>query len=198
MIKVIAFDFGGVLGPDADDWSNTFKQIPKLTGLTESILQNLFNLHWPKLKTGEESMKTFWSFVALESKNKIKPERLRRTYNNSIFVNRGILKLIRELKKKYQVVLLANDSDDDYIIKTKKLKLNKIFDKLYCSSQLGISKPNPEIFNYVLKDLGIKPQEALFIDNQEDNIKTAESLGINSILFTNYTETVTHIKKCCN
>jgi len=25
MIKVIAFDFGGVLGPDANDWNNTFK-----------------------------------------------------------------------------------------------------------------------------------------------------------------------------
>jgi len=198
MIKVIAFDFGGVLGPDADDWSNTFKQIPKLTGLTESTLQNLFNLHWPKLKTGEESMKTFWQFVAKESPKEINPEKLRGIYNKSIYVKKEALKLIGDLRKKYKIILLANDSDDDYIIKTKKLKLNKVFDKLYCSSQLGISKPNPKIFNYVLKDLGIKPQEALFIDNQEDNIKTAESLGINSILFTNYTETVTHIKKCCN
>ncbi|KKP40658.1 MAG: hypothetical protein UR29_C0001G0066 [Candidatus Woesebacteria bacterium GW2011_GWC2_33_12] len=32
MIKVIAFDFGGVLGPDANDWNNTFKNILKLTG----------------------------------------------------------------------------------------------------------------------------------------------------------------------
>ena len=31
MIKVIAFDFGGVLGPDVDDWNHTFKEINRLT-----------------------------------------------------------------------------------------------------------------------------------------------------------------------
>ena len=91
MIKVIIFDFGGVLGPDADDWKNTFKQIPKLTGLTESTLQNLFNLHWAKLKTGEESMKTFWQFVAKESPNEINPKKLREIYNKSIYIKKAYL-----------------------------------------------------------------------------------------------------------
>ncbi len=186
------------MGPDADDWYGAFKEIPKITGLSEEKLQDLFEFHWPKLKVGKESMKTFWQFVAKESPKEINPNKLREIYNNSIYVKKEALKLIDNLRKKYKIILLANDSDDDYMIKTKKLKLNKVFDKLYCSSQLGISKPDKEIFEYVLKDQKVNPSEALFIDNQEDNIKTAESLGINSILFTNYTETVTHIKKCCN
>lgn len=185
MIKVIAFDFGGVLGPDADDWSDTFKQIPKLTGLTESALQNLFNLHWPKLKVGKKSMKTFWQFVAKESPKEINPNKLREIYNKSIYVKKEVLKLIGDLRKKYKVILLANDSDDDYMIKTKKLKLNKVFDKLYYSSQLGTSKPDKEIFEYVLKDQKVSPGEALFIDNQENNIKTGGALKINSILYKN-------------
>lgn len=188
MIKVIAFDFGGVLGPDADDWNKTFKEIPKLTGLKDKELQNLFESHWPKLKYSQEPMKTLWQLVANKSRKAVDPEKLREIYNKSIYIEKAALKLIKDLRKRFKVVLLANDSDDDYITKTKKLKLNMIFDKLYCSSQLGISKPNPKIFNYVLEDLGIKPQEALFIDNQENNIKTAKSLGINPILYKNLSQ----------
>ena len=195
MIKVIAFDFGGVLGPDADDWTITFKDILLLTGIPQVKMQKIFDDHWSRLKIGKESMKTFWSCVALESKNKIKPERLRRTYNNSIFVNRDILKLIGELKKKYQVVLLANDSDDDYLIKIKKLKLNRFFSKIYCSSNLGMAKPDRKIFRYVLKDLRIKPKEVIFIDNQENNYKASKLLGMNSILFKGITDLEAKLQK---
>ncbi|OGM79397.1 hypothetical protein A2366_00195 [Candidatus Woesebacteria bacterium RIFOXYB1_FULL_33_9] len=80
--------------------------------------------------------------------------------------------------------MIANDSDDIYLSKIQKFKLERIFDKLYCSSQLGISKPNSRIFKYVLDDLKIKPREMLFIDNQDNNIESAKKLNINTILFS--------------
>jgi len=185
MIQVIILDFGGVLGPEANDFKNTYHKISELSGLTPQELLEIFTFHWTKLKVGQESMKDFWKKISLKSRKKVDPEKLRWTYNNNLFVNRDILKLIKKLKKKYKVVQLANDSDDDYLMKVKKLKLNKYFDKIYSSSNLGIAKPDREIFMYVLNDLRIKSQEVVFIDNQEKNYKVAKSLDINAILFTN-------------
>lgn len=51
-------------------------------------------------------------------------------------------------------------------------------DGAYYSSEVGHMKPSPEYFEAVLDDLGIAPDEALFIDDNAANIDTARSLGI--------------------
>lgn len=184
MIKVIAFDFGGVLGPDADDWKHTFNEISKLTDLTELYLQKNFNKHWPELKVGTETMKQFWIEVSKKSPKQVNPKILRNKYNNAIWVDKKLLTIIEKLNKKYKIVMIANDSDDIYLVKIHKFKLNKRFDRLYCSSQLKLSKPNPGIFQLALNDLDINPEELLLIDNQKNNLEAAREMGIKTILFT--------------
>lgn len=183
MIKLIIFDFGGVLGCDADDWNNTFKMIPKLTGLTSLELEEIFDIHWPKLKIGAESMKIFWKDVATKSKNKVSPENLRKIYNKSVSANKKALDFARNLAKRYRVVILMNESDDGGKAKVEKIKLDTVIDKVYSSAEMGLGKPDKKAFEFVLKDQGVKPNESLFIDNQENNYEVAAFLGINSILF---------------
>jgi putative hydrolase of the HAD superfamily len=45
-------------------------------------------------------------------------------------------------------------------------------------------KPEPAIYRHCLEGLGVKPAEALFIDDREVNVRAAEALGIQSRLFT--------------
>jgi putative hydrolase of the HAD superfamily len=56
-----------------------------------------------------------------------------------------------------------------------------LFEKTYFSFELGLRKPNADIFEYVLKDSGIDPSETMFIDDFEENILTAKSLGFQTI-----------------
>ncbi len=186
MIKVVAFDFGGVMGSESDDFENTFKKISELSGLTTERLHSIFDNHWPKLKIGKESTKNFWKDVLRESSKHIAGNDLEKEYESNIFIDKEMLKIVDEVKKKnYRIVLLPNETKEWIDYKIKRFQLNMIFDKIYCSAYLAIGKPNKEIFEYVLKDLMIKPEELLFIDNQENNIEVARSLGINSILYTN-------------
>lgn len=60
------------------------------------------------------------------------------------------------------------------------LPLNAYFDKLYTSYEVGITKPDPRIFDYMLRDSGILPSESLFIDDGKKNIEVAESLGFHT------------------
>lgn len=59
------------------------------------------------------------------------------------------------------------------------------FDVLVWSYQLGIAKPDPEIYRHALERLGTAPGETLFIDDKRENIDAAVKLGMRGMVFTN-------------
>jgi putative hydrolase of the HAD superfamily len=61
----------------------------------------------------------------------------------------------------------------------------KRFDALVWSFQLGIVKPDPAIYRYVLEKLGTQAEEALFIDDRQENVDAAIKLGMKGIVFSN-------------
>jgi putative hydrolase of the HAD superfamily len=58
------------------------------------------------------------------------------------------------------------------------------FDVQVWSFQLRIAKPDPAIYEYVLKDLGTRPEETLFLDDRLVNIEAARALGIRALQFS--------------
>jgi HAD superfamily hydrolase (TIGR01509 family) len=58
-----------------------------------------------------------------------------------------------------------------------------MFDVASFSWELGIKKPTKEIFDITLQKLGVKPEEAVFIDDGEKNILKAKEYGLNGIIF---------------
>jgi putative hydrolase of the HAD superfamily len=58
------------------------------------------------------------------------------------------------------------------------------FDVLVWSFQLGIAKPDPAIYQFVLEKLGTRPEETLFLDDRRINIDAAKALGFRAIEFT--------------
>jgi glucose-1-phosphatase len=53
-----------------------------------------------------------------------------------------------------------------------------LFEKVYFSYEIGMRKPDREIFDFVLKDSGLEASETLLIDDTPQNIETAQKLGI--------------------
>ncbi|MGB6690374.1 MAG: HAD family phosphatase [Terracidiphilus sp.] len=58
------------------------------------------------------------------------------------------------------------------------------FDVLVWSFQLGMIKPDPAIYHYLLSKLGTRPEETLFLDDRPANIDAAIALGIRALQFT--------------
>jgi putative hydrolase of the HAD superfamily len=56
------------------------------------------------------------------------------------------------------------------------------FDCVALSSELQMVKPDPEIYQHCLQCLGVAPEEALFLDDRESNVRGAQALGIHSIV----------------
>lgn len=95
------------------------------------------------------------------------------------------LNLIDELRKHYRVFLLSNTSIIHSDLYNKQLielsggkNLKAFFEKVYYSYELGLRKPNPEIFQLVLNENNFDPTETLFIDDTQEHIESASKLGI--------------------
>lgn len=96
----------------------------------------------------------------------------------------GTRKIIEKLKQKgFRLGLLSNNAKEWVEYCEINYKYHKLFDAVLYSCEVGISKPNKDIFKLILKKLKVKPQETLYIDDYIKNINSAKKLGINAIHF---------------
>ena len=95
------------------------------------------------------------------------------------------LEFLQLLTSKYRLFLLSNT--DSIHIDTFQHKVGEsfyrdfyqCFEKVYFSIELGMRKPDAEIFNYVIQKNDLSPKRTLFIDDKKENTDAAAALGIN-------------------
>ncbi|MFR4036851.1 MAG: HAD family hydrolase [Butyricimonas faecalis] len=92
--------------------------------------------------------------------------------------------LIKELSTRgFKLYCLSNMSADFYdYLKTR--EVFKYFDGQVISALEHMVKPDREIYDLILNRYHLKPEETLFIDDFEPNVKAAQAIGINTIHFT--------------
>ena len=98
--------------------------------------------------------------------------------------------MLKRLKNegKYRTFILSNTNIIHYRFYTALLMrtrgvdgLESLVEHAYFSHEIGLKKPNRDIFDYVVTNSHIKPEESIFIDDNEANIKAANALGFNTI-----------------
>jgi HAD superfamily hydrolase (TIGR01509 family) len=93
--------------------------------------------------------------------------------------------LLVRLKRNNKLVALTNtNSIHDKVWRVKYANTLQHFEKIFCSHEIGTRKPEEKSFTIVLDYLQCKPSEAIFLDDNADNINGAHELGIATILVT--------------
>lgn len=98
------------------------------------------------------------------------------------------LELLLELRKDYVVYLLSNTNELHWkwICKNafpyKTFRVEDYFEHIFLSFEMKMAKPEPDIFNRVLNEAGLIPEETFFIDDSADNCRAAQSLGISTYM----------------
>lgn len=188
-IDVIFFDFGNVLlNLNIKKFEAEYKKL-KIESLFEKLNNNiLFDYH--NFETGKISEEVFFNNMLNVLNNKITKKELVNCWNTIIGeIKPNSIKTLKKLKIKKKLFILSNTNKthiDYFLHNTKGAKeLFSYFDKLFLSYEIGYRKPNKEIYTYCIKKINITPNRVLFIDDLEENINTAKSLGINTIHFNN-------------
>lgn len=102
------------------------------------------------------------------------------------------LHLLDQLSANHRIFLLSN-TNDLHLTRFREMmeeispkrNLESFFEKAYYSHQLAMRKPDAEIFEHVLKENNLHPEETLFLDDNRDNIAGAAELGIKTFLVEN-------------
>jgi len=187
-VRAIIFDVGGVLNIGAN------KKI-KQTGVHESIAKKMkitideyfdtIDTIYLKSIEGELTRSSVEKQLAL--KFNISVKKLKKIYYDSykkhFKLNKELLKIARKLKKEGYIISILSDQWHLSIEALIPKKEFEIFDKKIISYEVKMRKPNSEIYKLALKKIGVKANEAIFIDDQVWNILPANKLGIKTILF---------------
>jgi len=192
-IKTILFDVGGVLVLGKNSHWKNGKLIPSGVHLDIAeklnieldqyleVIETIFALSIEGKISEKEAVHT------IAKKLKITEKKLRSlyvwAYRRHLRVNKPLHKKAIELKKQgYQIGILS----DQWHLSEKALmpkKLYKKFNPIIVSCNVGVRKPNLKIYKIAIKKTHHKPEEILFIDNQEWNIPPAKKLGMKTIQF---------------
>ena len=84
---------------------------------------------------------------------------------------------------RYWVMTLNNESDELNRYRIKTFGLDEIFDSYLSSCWLGLRKPTRKFFDRALSIAQAVPEKSLFIDDREQNLMPAQSLGMQTILY---------------
>jgi len=91
----------------------------------------------------------------------------------------------QQLKQRgFLTAILSNIGDAVLASVEREFDWIRRFDVLVWSYQMHMAKPDPAIYRRALEELGVRPEEALFLDDKKANIEAARALGIKALQFS--------------
>lgn len=192
-IKNIIFDLGGVImGLDVPKTIREFERLG-IKNVVNDTGHHYTDAVFYDLEIGKVTDVEFIEKMKTKSELNPSSEEIRKAWNAMILeMPREKIEVLFHLKENYNIFLLSNTNS---IHKAKfirevngenNISFNDLFKKAYYSHEVGIRKPDKQVFEFVLNDSVLEPQETLFVDDSLENLKAAEDLGIKTYHVSGY------------
>lgn len=185
-IRAVIFDLGGVILRTEDPEPRL--AVAARLGMTRAELEEIVfnNPVAREAERGQVNDAAVWAEVARRLQIPLEeiPD-----FSHEFFrgdrIDRNLVEFIRGLRPRYRTGLLSNTWTVDLASSLQtRYKIIDTFDVIISSAQQKMRKPEPEIFYLVLRELGVRPEEAVFVDDFQRNVKAAVETGIHGLHFT--------------
>ena len=182
-IEAVFFDLGGVI-------LRTEHQAPRehlaerLNLSYEDLVRVVFESNSARQASlGQLSTQQHWEVVAARlGRPAAEIDSLRHEFFAGDLLDLELLDFIRSLRPTRRTGLISNGWADlrEYVVKN---KFDDAFDALVISAEVGLLKPEPEMYELALRKLGAAPGQSVLVDDSLPNVEAATSLGMFGILF---------------
>ena len=194
-IKVVFFDLGGVIV--RTEFQAPRQQLAERLGMEyEDLYKIVFDSESSgRASLGEITSDDHWTGVIQRLRRPASDLSLiRDEFFAGDIVDRTLVEYIRSLRGKYKTGLISNAWSDlrDFVVRE---KFDDAFDRMIISAEVGAVKPEPKIFQIALEQFGVKPKEALFVDDVYANIEGCEKVGMKGIHFKDAESTLQQLKR---
>lgn len=181
--KNIVFDFGNVLG-----WFNETYILEQFFDKSEdfTLLRNLILEDWNGIDAGTTDYAAYASYVVSRAEERLRPglEKFFKEWYRHLTPIQQTWDFVRELKKKGANVYILSNAPTYFAEHAHFYKITKEFDGVVFSAVIRMAKPDAAIYHYLFDTYHLEPEECFFLDDREKNIKAAQKLGMNGIVFT--------------
>ncbi len=192
-MKNIIFDLGAVIiDIDYNLTANAFKKLG-LQHFDEIYSKKKQDNFFDRFETGELSNDEFRQEVRSHFTSPITDEQIDEAWN-AMLINIPFERMVwlNEIKNKYRIFLLSNTNRIHVTAFTKILAdrfgvgvFEKMFEKIYYSCNIGMRKPNANIFDLVVQENKLNLTETIFIDDSPQHIEGARSYGLTALHLQN-------------
>lgn len=190
--QAIVFDYGRVLvGPlDPIAFDAELDALAAEHGLADgrALWEHIYiSEAWEAAKRGRLSHEAFWherlAALGIESADDQHAFKRRLFHYWGLYpAMRGLLDV---LKGEYRLAVLSNTSRRDFADYLARARgLTDLFDVVVSSAEEGVAKPEPAIYYTLLRRLGLRAENVLFVDDLKRNTDAAAAFGIPVVVFT--------------
>ena len=191
MLKAVIFDMGGVLvrthsRAGREQWAERL-------GLDSWELENLvFNGDSGRqVQLGQKSAESHWRELGKQfGLTEAELAELRHDFFAGDALDESLLAYVDRLREAgYRTGLLSNAGDDVRRVLTVRFPVIDYFDGVVISAEVGLMKPDPQIYRLAADSVGVKLAESLFVDDFIENVEGARQVGMQAIHYTHPAKT---------
>lgn len=181
--RAVLFDFGGVLAEEGfREGLMAIGVLNHLDPLTvyEVGVEITFAGGFATSGINEEY---FWDALRQETGVSGTDEALRHEVLSRFVLRPWMVEIVKALRDQGLMTVILSDQTKWLDELDRIYHFYKWFDRVFNSYYMGRSKQDPAVFDYVVGEMGITPDEALFIDDSEGNIARARAQGLRGLLY---------------
>src|SRR5260221_172751 len=186
-ISAVILDYGQVLARAAT--REDFERLAKMFNVSFEVFYTLWDASRDTYDRGDLTAEEYWLKLAAQANTQIDSRQIALLRNVEIeiwaHVDPHMLGWVNQLRAAGVKTGLLSNMPCDLVTH---LRANgewlESFDFKTFSSDVGLIKPHPAIYEHTLHGLGVSASEALFVDDREINIQAARALGMHAIQFS--------------
>ena len=184
-VEIIFFDFGGVLAEEG--YRDGLITIAKLNKIDpQRFLKTAVDLTFKEgFVTGQIDEKTFWQILRNHTGINGSDGELRNVVLSSFQMRPWMIEVVKKLTQSNVRTAILSDQTKWLDELNMKYRFFQWFDGVFNSYHIGKCKREPAIFDYVLAKMNVKPDQALFVDDNQGNIQRANEKGLHTIHYQN-------------
>lgn len=186
-IKCMFLDIGGVLL--SDGWGyQARKRAAMHFELKLSEMEDRHHLTFETHENGKLTLEEYLNLVVFHEKRSFTQAQFRRFMFAQSKPFSDMIELVSQLRILYglKVVVVSNEAHALNAFRIHKFKLNQVVDAFISSCFVNMRKPDADIYRLALNIAQSKPEHVIYVENTPMFVQIAQSLGIRSILHTDF------------
>jgi putative hydrolase of the HAD superfamily len=188
--RVVVFDYGEVLSKSPSEHDR--RELVGVAGAEGEPFWPAYWAHRDVLDHGMITIPEYWARVGADLGLEFGPAQVQQLWAADIrswlSVEPGSIDILHDLSAGGTRLALLSNAGFDFGDPFRRAPFARYFEQIFVSAELGLLKPDPEIYRHVARELGIEPSEMVFVDNKKVNVEGAESIGVIGHHFTGVPE----------